>query len=133
LRQPRDILRLFLYASAPPASTQVIDLCEALKSPAQYGNKLVVMTNTVLLPWQDTPQTSPTLPNVPDLKKKLADRVAAIRKASGSTTRVVAVYGFLDIPDGLTAVRCAGDSCARPDILVPPASFLKVDGFRELK
>jgi hypothetical protein len=68
------------------------------------------------------------------LKKKLADLAAAIRKTSGSSTaRVAAVYGFLDVPDGLTVVPCASDSCTRPDILMPPASFLRVDGFQELK
>jgi hypothetical protein len=91
-------------------------------------------TNSVLLPEAFAPQQSATLPNIPDLKKKLADRSAALRKASGSRkSRVVAVYGFLDISDGLASVPCADDSCARPDILMPPASFLRVDGFQELK
>ena len=91
-------------------------------------------TNAVLLPERAAPQESPTLPSVPDLKKKLADLAAAVRKTSGSATaRVAAVYGFLDIPDGLTVVPCAGDSCTRPDIRMPPASFLRVDGFQELR
>jgi len=139
----------------------VADLCESLKSPDRYASKLIVMVgtlttlhglptltatcsdalssggltwaNSVLLPEASATQKSPTLPNVPDLKKKLADRASAIRKASGSTTsRVVAVYGFLDIPDGLATVPCKGD-CSRPDVLMPPASFLRVDGFQELK
>ena len=152
------------FGSLPPTRSPVpvVDLCEALKSPAQYGNKLIVMVgtltalnglpaltakcdsalaaggltwiNAILLPWQAAPQESPTLPNIAELEKKLADRAAAIRKGNGATTsRVVAVYGFLDIPDGLTSVPCTGDSCARPDILMPPASFLRVDGFQELK
>jgi hypothetical protein len=73
-------------------------------------------------------------PNVSDLRKKLADLAAAVRRTSGSTTaKVVAVYGFFDIPNGLTVVPCAGDSCAHPDILMPPGSFLRVDGYQELK
>lgn len=140
----------------------VVDLCEALKSPDRYGNKLIVMvgmltslhgwptltercdsalasdgltwTNSVLLPEGAAPQQSPTFPNIPDLEKKLADRAATVRKTSGSTTsKVVAVYGFLDIPDGLQVVPCTGDSCTRPDIRMPPASFLRVDGFQELR
>ena len=94
----------------------------------------LIWTNTVLLPWQAAPQESPALPNVPDLKKKVADLAAAVRKTSGSaTTKVAAVYGFLDIPDGLQVVPCTGNSCTRPDIRMPPASFLRVDGFQELK
>ena len=90
--------------------------------------------NAVLLPWQFAPKESPAPPNVPDLKKKLADRAAAVRKTSSSAnSRLVAVYGFLDIPDGLTVVACTGDSCTRPDIRMPPASFLSVEGFQELK
>ena len=147
-------------ASWPEAP--VVDLCEALKSPDRYGSKLILMvgmlttlhgwptltatcdsmlasggltwTNAVLLPEGAVPQRSPTLPNVSDLSKKLTDLAAAFRKASGSpTARVAAVYGFLDIPDGLQVVPCTGDSCARPDIRMPPASFLRVDGFEELK
>ena len=147
----------------PPSwpEAPVVDLCEGLKTPDRYASKLIVMVgtlttlhglptltatcsdalssggltwaNSVLLPEASATQKSPTLPNVPDLKKKLADRASAIRKASGSTTsRVVAVYGFLDIPDGLATVPCKGD-CSRPDVLMPPASFLRVDGFQELK
>jgi hypothetical protein len=90
--------------------------------------------NAVLLPEGAAPQRSATLPNVPDLRKKLSDRAAAVRKRSGSaTSRVVAVYGFLDIPEGLHVLPCGGDSCTRPDIRMPPASFLRVDGFEELK
>jgi hypothetical protein len=140
----------------------VVDLCEALKSPHQYGNKLIVIvgklttlhgwptltaacdtaltsgrltwTNAVLLPEAAAPHQSPKFPNIRGLKKKLADLARAVRKSSGSaTSRVVAVYGFLDIPDGLQAVPCTGDSCTRPDIRMPPASFLRVDGFEELK
>jgi hypothetical protein len=139
-----------------------VDLCTALKSPDRYGSKLIVMvgilstlhgwptltatcnstlvssgltwTNAVLLPEAAAPQQSPTLPDIPDLKTKLADRAAAVRKTSSSaTSRLVAVYGFLDIPDGLKAVPCTGDSCTRPDILLPPACFLSVEGFQELK
>lgn len=146
----------------PRPPVPVVDLCEALKGPDRYGNTLIVVvgtlitlhgwptltatcdttltsdgltwTNAVLLPEGATPQRSPTLPKVPALKKKLADLDAAVRKTSGSTTaRVAAVYGFLDIPDGLTVVPCIGDSCTRPDIKMPPASFLRVDGFEELK
>jgi hypothetical protein len=140
----------------------VVDLCQALKSPDRYGNKLILMVgmhttlhgwpaltatcgtalatasltwiNAVLLPEGAVPQKTPTFPDVPDLRKKLADRAAAVRKTGGSaTSRVVAVYGFLDLPDGLQAVPCTGDSCTRPDIRMPPASFLRVDGFEELK
>jgi len=140
----------------------VVDLCGALKAPDLYGRNLVVMvgtlttlhgsptltatchnalssggltwTNSVLLPEAFASQQFARLPNIPNLKKKLADHAAALRKAGGSTkSRLVAVYGFLDIPDGLASVPCAGDSCARPDILMPPASFLRVDGFQELK
>lgn len=90
-------------------------------------------TNAVLLPEGAVPQQSPTFPNMPDLKKKFADHAAAVRKRSGSaTSRVAAVYGFLDVPEGLTVVPCS-DSCKRPDIRMPPASFLRVDGFQELK
>jgi hypothetical protein len=90
--------------------------------------------NAVLLPEGAAPQQSPTLPKLRDLKKNLADLAAAVRKTSDSaTSRVVAVYGFLDIPDGLQVVPCAGDSCTRPDIRMHPASFLRVDGFQELK
>ena len=152
------------FGSSPPTRlpVPVVDLCEALKAPDLYGRNLIVMvgmlttlhgspsltatcssalssggltwTNSVLLPEAFAPQKSPPLPNVPDLERKLADRAAAIRRASGSTAaRVVAVYGFLDISDGLAAVPCAGDSCTSPDILMPPASFLRVDGFQELK
>jgi hypothetical protein len=146
----------------PMPLAPVINLCEILRSPDRYGSKLVVMvgvlttlhgwptltatcdialasggltwTNAVLLPESAAPQRSPTLPNVPDLKKILADLAATIRKNSPSaTSRVAAVYGFLDIPDGLTVVPCTGDSCTRPDIRMPPASFLRVDGFQELK
>jgi len=146
----------------PRPPVPVVDLCEALKAPDLYGRNLIVMvgtlttlhgsptltatcndalssggltwTNSVLLPEGAAPHNSPTLPNIPDLKKKLADRAAVLRKASGSRkSRVVAVYGFLDISDGLAAVPCKGDSCSRPDILMPPASFLRVDGFQELK
>jgi hypothetical protein len=130
----------------------VIDLCEALKSPDRYENKLIVMvgllttvrgwptltatcdtgltlggltwTNAVLLPEAAAPQQSPTLPKVSNLKKKLADLAAAVRKTSGSpTSRVATVYGFLDVPDGVTVVPCTGDSCTRPDIRMPRASF----------
>jgi len=140
----------------------VADLCESLKSPERYGSKLIVMvgilttlhgwptltatcdtslasdgltwTNSVLLPERAVPEGSPAFPDISDLRKKLAERALAIRKANGSATaRVAAVYGFLDISDGLAAVPCAGDSCTRPDILMPPASFLRVDGFQELK
>jgi hypothetical protein len=140
----------------------VADLCEALKGPDRYASKLIVMvgmlttlnglptltatcdnalasggltwTNAVLLPEGAVPQKSPTFPDVPDLRKKLADLAAAIRTTSGSqTSRVAAVYGFLDIPDGLKAVPCADNPCTRPDIRMPPASFLRVDGFQELK
>jgi len=146
----------------PLPMAPVADLCESLKSPDRYGSKLIVMvgilstlhgwptltatcdtslasdgltwTNSVLLPEGAVPEGSPAFPDIADLRKKLADRAAALRKANGSTTsRVVAVYGFLDIPDGLASVPCAGDSCTRPDILMPPASFLRVDGFQELK
>jgi hypothetical protein len=140
----------------------VVDLCVALRSPDRYGSKLIVMvgilstlhgwptltatcnstlvssgltwSNAVLLPEAAAPQGAPTLPNVSDLSKKLADLAAAVRKTSGSAaSRVAAVYGFLDIPDGLTVAPCTGDSCTRPDILLPPANFLRVDGFQELK
>jgi hypothetical protein len=140
----------------------VVDLCEALKSADRYASKLIVMvgglttvrgwptltatcdsalasdgltwTNAVLLPEAAAAQVFPTLPDVLGLKKKLADLAAAFRKTSGSpTARVAAVYGFLDIPDGLQVVPCTGDSCTRPDIRMPPASFLRVDGFQELK
>jgi hypothetical protein len=153
----------YIFGGAPPQPpVPVVDLCTALKSPDRYGNKLIVMVgmlttlhgrpaftatcdsmlasggltwiNAVLLPEGAAPQKSPTFPKVPDLKKKLVDLGAAVRKASGSaTSRVVAVYGFLDIPDGLQAVPCTGDSCAHPDIRMPAASFLRVDGFEELK
>jgi hypothetical protein len=80
------------------------------------------------------PQKSPTFPGVPRLGKKLADLAAVVNKTSGSPTpRVAAVSGFLDIPDGLQAVPCTSVSCTRPDIPMPPASFLRVDGFQELK
>jgi len=140
----------------------VADLCEVLKSPDRHASKLIVMvgiltthqgwptltaacdttlasggltwTNAVLLPEGAVPQKSPTFPEIPDLKKKLADLAVAVRRTSSSANaKVAAVYGFLDIPDGLTAVPCAGDSCSRPDIRMPPASFLRVDGFQELK
>lgn len=140
----------------------VVDLCDALKAPDLYGRNLVVMvgtlttlhgsptltatchnalssggltwTNSVLLPEAFASQQAARLPNIPNLKKQLAERAAALRKAGGSTkSRLVAVYGFLDIPDGLASVPCAGDSCTRPDILMPPASVLRVDGFQELK
>jgi hypothetical protein len=146
----------------PPPPVPVVDLCEALNAPDLYGRNLIVMVgmlttlhgsptltatcknalssggltwiNAVLLPEAAAPQESPTFPNIPELKKKLADRAAALRKASGSRkSRVVAVYGFLDISDGLAVVPCVGDSCSRPDITMPPASFLRVDGFQELK
>jgi hypothetical protein len=140
----------------------LVNLCGALKNPDRYASKLIVMvgmlttvrgwpaltatcntmlasggltwTNTVLLPEGAVPQQSATFPNVPDLKKKLAELAAAVRKTSGSATaKLAAVYGFLDIPDGLQVVPCSGDSCTRPDIRMPPASFLRVDGFQELK
>jgi hypothetical protein len=140
----------------------VVDLCEALKTPDRYASKLIVMvgmlttvrgwpaltatcdsmlasggltwTNAVLLPEGAVPQQSAMFPNVPDLKKKLADLSAAGRKTSGSATgKVAAVYGFLDIPDGLQVVPCTGDSCLGPDFRMPAASFLRVDGFQELK
>ena len=144
----------------PPAP--LVDLCQALKSPGRYGNRLIVLvgtlstlngwptltapcdsalasggltwTNAVLLPEGAAPQQPLSLPKIPDLKKRLADRAAAVRKASGpATARVVAVYGFLDIPERLTVIPCTGDSCSRPDVLMPPASFLRVDGFEELR
>jgi hypothetical protein len=88
----------------------------------------------VLLPEGAVPQQSAMFPNVPDLKKKLADLSAAVRKTSGSATgKTATVYGFLDIPDGLQVVPCTGDSCLRPDFRMPAASFLRVDGFQELK
>jgi hypothetical protein len=140
----------------------VADLCETLKRPDRYAGKVIVMvgmlttlhgwptlsatcdnslssdgltwTNAVLLPEGAVPQRSPTFPKLPDLEKKLADLAAAIRKTSGlPTSRVAAVYGFLDIPDGFQVVPCSSDSCTRPDIRMPPASFLRVDGFQELK
>jgi len=146
--------------SRPPVP--VVDLCEALKSPDRYGNKPIIIvgilttvrgwptltatcdsmlasgrlswTNAVLLPEGAVPQQSPTLPDVPDLKRKLVDLAAAVRKTSRSApAKAAAVYGFLDIPDGLQVVPCTGDSCTRPDIRMPPASFLRVDGFQELK
>jgi hypothetical protein len=152
----------YLIKPPPPPPTPVVDLCEAMKSPDQYGNKLIVVvgmlttlhgwptltatcdsalasggltwTNAVLLPEGAVPRQFPKLPNVRHLKKKLADRVAVLRKANGSAAvRVAAVYGFLDIPDGLQVVPCTGDSCAHPDILMPPGSFLRVDGYQELK
>lgn len=152
------------FGSSPPPRPPipVVDLCEALKHPDRYGNKIIVIVgvitsvrgwpsltatcntalssgglswiNAMLLPEGAVPQKSPTFPNVPDLKKKLADLAAAVRKTSGATTaRVAAVYGFLDIPDGLQVIRCTGDACAHPDIRMPPASFLRVDGFEALK
>jgi hypothetical protein len=146
----------------PRPPVPVVDLCDALKSPNLYGSTLVVMVgvltalnglptltatcdsavasggltwiNAVLLPWQAAPQEPQTIPSVPDLRKKLADLAASVRKTSGSaTSKVAAVYGFLDIPDGLQVIPCTGDSCTRPDIRMPPASFLRVDGFQELK
>jgi hypothetical protein len=152
----------FLTPRPPRPPAPLVDLCQALKSPDRYGNTLIVMVgmltalnglptltatcgsalasggltwiNAVLLPWQAAPQESLTLPNIPDLKKKLADLAATVRRTGGSATaRVGAVYGFLDIPDGLQVVPCAGDSCTQPDIRMPPASFLRVDGFQELK
>jgi hypothetical protein len=146
----------------PRPPVPVVDLCEALKNPDRYGNKLILIvgvlttvrgwpsltatcdsalasdgltwTDAVLLPEGAVPQQSPTFPNVSDLKKKLADLAVAIRKTSGfATAKIAAVYGFLDIPDGLQVVPCTGDSCTRPDIRMPPASFLRVDGFQELK
>ena len=153
----------YFGSSPPPRPpVPVVDLCEALKSPDLYGRNLVVMvgtlttlygwptltgtcsnllssggltwTNSVLLPEAFVSQQSARLPNIPALKTKLADRAAVVRKTSGSRkSRVVAVYGFLDISDGLAAVPCHGDSCAHPDILMPPSSFLRVDGFQELK
>jgi hypothetical protein len=91
-------------------------------------------TNAVLLPENASPQRSPTLPDIPGLKRKLADLSASVRRANRSAaSRVVVVYGFLDVPDGLSVVPCVGDSCTRPDIKMPPASFLRVDGFQELK
>jgi hypothetical protein len=140
----------------------VVDLCEALKSSDRFGNKLIVMVgmlttlhgrpaltatcdstlasggptwiNAVLLPEGAAPQQSPTLPKVRDLKKKLVNLAAAVRKTSDSaTSRVAAVYGFLDIADALQVIPCAGDSCTHPDIRMPPASFLSVEGFQELK
>jgi len=78
-----------------------------------------------------TPTRSSRSATVPYTPQDLA---AAVRKTSGSANaRVAAVYGFLDIPDGLQIVPCTGDSCTRPDIRYPPASFLSVDGFKELK
>lgn len=153
----------YFSGGAPPRpQVAVVDLCEALKSPDRYGNKLMVIigilttvrgwpaltatcdsmlasggltwTNTVLLPEGAVPQQSSTFPSVPDLKRKLADLALAVRKTSGSATaKVVGVSGFLDVPDGLQIVPCTGDFCARPDITMPPASFLRVDGFQELK
>jgi hypothetical protein len=140
----------------------VVDLCTALKSSDRYGNKLIVVvgtlstlhgwptliarcdttlasdgltwTSAVLLPEAAAPQESPKFPHIRGLKKKFADRAATVRRTGGSaTSKVAAVYGFLDIPDGLTVVPCTGDSCTRPDIRMPPASFLRVDGFQELK
>lgn len=154
---------IFVGPPPPPRPpVPVVDFCTALKGPDRYGNKLIVLvgmlstlhswptltakcdsmlasggptwTNAVLLPEQAAPQRSPTLPNIPNLKKQLVDLAAAVRKTSGSaTSKVVAVYGFLDIPDGLKVVPCASDSCTHPDILLPPASFLSVEGFQELK
>ena len=144
----------------PPVA--VVDLCEALKNPDRYENKLTVMVgmlttlhgrptltatcdsalalggltwiNAVLLPEAALPQQSPTFPKVSNLNKKLAKLAAAVRKTSASSTsRVAAVYGFLDIPDGLQAVPCTVDSCVHPDIRMPPVSFLSVEGFQELK
>jgi hypothetical protein len=123
----------------PPRPVPVVDVCKALKSPNRYGNKPIIMvgmlttvrgrpaltaacdstlasggltwTNAVPLPEGAVPQTSPTLPNIPDLRKKLADLAAAVRKTSGSPTgRVAAIYGFLDLPDGLQVLPCTGDS-----------------------
>ncbi len=140
----------------------MVDLCEALKTPDRYASKLIVMvgmlttvrgwpaltascdsmlasggltwTNAVLLPEGAVRQQSPTFPNVPGLKKKLADLAAVVTNTSGSApAKVAAVYGFLDIPDGLQVVPCNDDFCTRPDIRMPPASFLRVDGFQELK
>ena len=153
------------FGTPPPdrPPIPVVDLCEALKDPARYGNNLIIIvgvltalhgwpavaaacdaalasdglswTNAVLLPEKATPQRSPKFPSIPNLKRKLSDRAEIVRKSAGSSgSRVVAVYGFLDIPDGLSVVPCAGNPCpVRPDILIPPASFLRVDGFQELK
>ena len=62
-----------------PPAVPVIDLCEALKSPDRYENKLIVMVGL------------------------------------------------------LTTVRGWPTLTATCDIRMPPASFLRVDGFRELK
>ena len=144
----------------PPAP--LVGLCEVLKTPERFRDGLVMMvgiltslhdrpvltarcnsqlvsgdltwTNAVLLPEDAAPQQSPQFPSTSNMKKQLADLAAAVRKASGSkTSRVAVVYGFLDIPDGFSVVPCAAGSCVRTDILMPPASFLRVDGFQELK
>ncbi len=151
------------FGTLPPAPSPVlvVDLCDALKAPGRYGNQLIVMVgvltslngqptltaacgtalsssgltwpNLVLLP-EAAAKQPPKLPDVPDLEKKLADRAAAVRRTSGSLgSEVVAVYGFLDVPDGLTVVPCTSDSCTRPNLRMPPASFLRVNGFQELK
>ncbi len=145
---------------APPP-IPVVDLCECLRSPERYGNKWILIVgnltsldgllaltadcdgalgsgaltwiNAVLLPWQSIPQDSRGLPDIPNLKATLRNLATSVRKSDGSTSRVAAVYGFLNIPNGLAAVQCKGGSCSHPDIRMPPASFLRVDGFQELK
>jgi hypothetical protein len=158
---PGIICDSFLKRPPPRPPVPVVDLCEALKSPDRYGNQLIVVVgmpatldgwptltatcdsalasggliwpNAVLLPENATRQQSLKPTNVRDLKKKLADRAASIRKTGSERPRVVAVYGYLDAVDGLTVVPCTGSCVTRADIQMLPATFLRVDGFQELK